>query len=332
MNSSVSKDTPGREDAVATAHPPAATGNHPDVVVLFGASSLCGEALLAQLPPQARLICPGRNRPPAAGIDRRIVWLPCDLADTRPAALERLAVELPDESQDWLSFAPIWLFAPFLAALADAHPQRLGRLRALVACSSSSVITKRFAANRFDLDLVVRLSGAQRQLEQLCAAHALPLCVLAPTLIHGRSAHFADRNVETLRLLMHRLPLLPLPYPSGLRQPIAASDLVQVALAQLHRLRTAKIPSDSLLAIGGDETLSYRQLLERIQAGDAAAARCRLLPLPARLVVFLASPLVLFAPKTFEAIWRMGADLAGFARPAELLGTPPQPFRPLPEP
>ena len=44
----------------------------------------------------------------------------------------------------WISFAPIWLMAPFLEYLFNHHPERLQGLRGIIACSSSSTITKRF--------------------------------------------------------------------------------------------------------------------------------------------------------------------------------------------
>jgi nucleoside-diphosphate-sugar epimerase len=234
---------------------------------------------------------------------------------------------LPKDPQIWISFAPIWLLAPFLSALVRHHPEALAGLKGVVACSSSSVITKRFAANRFDRELVARLAAAQEQLLQLCERLGVPCRILAPTLIHGRSAHHADRNVEALRRLLRRTPLLPLPADTGLRQPIAAADLAAVALRQSRLLLAgALVGQPPLLTLGGDETLTYRALLERIQAADPRAARCRLVSLPTPLFQWLASPLLLLAPKTFAAVQRLSADLAGFPRAADLLGRPPRPF------
>ena len=216
--------------------------------------------------------------------------------------------------------------APFLEALLARQPQALAGLRGVVACSSSSVITKRFAANRFDRELVQRLNKAQQQLLDTCVRLSVPARILAPTLIHGRTEHHADRNVEALRRLLRRLPLLPLPAHTGLRQPIAAADLAAVALEQGRAMLTGAADS-AVLPLGGDETLSYRDMLERIQAGDPRAAYCRLLALPTPLFQWLASPLLLVSPKTFEAVLRLSADLAGFTCVADLLGRPPQPLR-----
>ena len=50
----------------------------------------------------------------------------------------------------WISFGPIWLFAPFFEQLALRYPERLAHLSGLITSSSSSAITKRFASNPFD--------------------------------------------------------------------------------------------------------------------------------------------------------------------------------------
>ena len=45
-----------------------------------------------------------------------------------------------------------------------------------------------------------------------------------------------------------------------------------------------------------------------------------------RLLLWLAHPLLLLSPKSFEAMQRTQADLAGFLRAHELLGEPPEAF------
>ncbi|KMM17382.1 hypothetical protein [Synechococcus sp. GFB01] len=273
--------------------------------------------------------------PPPAG-NHRPSWRHCDLTATTPTALAEAAALLPSGPQLWLSFSHLWLLAPFLSTLADHHPEALNGLRGIVACSSSSVVTKRFAWNPYDRALVKRLEGARLQLEQACLGLGVPACILAPTMIHGHCGDTSDRNVEALRRILRRLPLLPLPRHTGLRQPIAAGDLVAVALDRLKRLGS-EAGSDGAaeglvcqLLLGGDEQLSYRALLERIQTIDPGAARCRLIPLPNRLFQALAAPLLLMSPRHYEAVLRLSADLAGFATVADLLDRDARPFHPGP--
>jgi hypothetical protein len=231
----------------------------------------------------------------------------------------------------WISFGPIWLLAPFMAELVRAHPERLHSLQGLIVCSSSSALTKRYAANRFDRELVARLDGAEQQLLATCRQLAVPCRILQPTLIYGQVGPYADQNLSRLLQLMRRLPLLPLASHTGLRQPIHAYQLAAVAL-ELARQLSADGLDPALperIPLGGDVELSYQAMLQALQqaqpCGDPAR-RCRLLPIPNRLVLLLAAPLLLRSPKAFEAVLRMGADLAGFTPSHRLLGEPAQPF------
>jgi len=253
----------------------------PVPITLFGATSPSGQALIA-LAAGRELVVAGRRPPlpPASGGSgggEAPPFLRCDLEDTGAGA------EVP--AGLLVSFAPIWSFAPWLERFAGRDPAGFGRLQGVIACSSSSVITKRFAANRFDRDLVRRLRQAEESLSRTCAAHARPLRILAPTLIYGQAGPLGDRNLSRLRQLLRRLPLLPLPGEGGLRQPIHCRQLAAVALHLADRLAEDGFdPSQPVhLPLGGDDTLSYAAMLRRLQdatdrgIGPAAAAcwRCR---------------------------------------------------------
>ena len=82
------KDTPALEN-------PAAPAQDITTLVLLGARSLCGEALLAQLPAPQPVFCLGRGAPAAAGLDPRIRWTACDLTRLSSAALDTVAAALP---------------------------------------------------------------------------------------------------------------------------------------------------------------------------------------------------------------------------------------------
>ncbi len=299
----------------------------PAPITLFGATSPSGQALIARAAGR-ELVVAGRREPlPPAGGGEAPPFLRCDLEETGAGA------ELP--AGLLVSFAPIWSFAPWLDRWARRDPAGFGRLQGVVACSSSSVITKRFAANRFDRDLVQRLRQAEASLAQTCAAHTRPLRILAPTLIYGQAGPLGDRNLSRLRQLLRRLPLLPLPGEGGLRQPIHCRQLAAVALHLADRLAEDGFdPSQPVhVPLGGDDTLTYAAMLRRLQEATAPGDRarhCRLLALPPRLFLAMASPLLLLSPKRFEAVLRMGADLAGFTPAHRLLGGSPEPFPVLP--
>ena len=235
----------------------------------------------------------------------------------------------------WISFGPIWLLAPFLEQLAQQHPERLQDLRGLIACSSSSALTKRFAANDFDRALVARLINAEDQLIATCGRLDVPCRILRPSLIYGQVGAYGDRNLSRLLALMRRLPLVLLPSHSGLRQPIHASHLAAVALQLAQQMLSPGLnPAlPERIALGGDSQISYKAMLQALQQAlpvNDPARNCRICEIPNRLFFLLAAPLLLRSPKAFEAVLRIAADLAGFTPSHQLLDQPPQPFPVLP--
>ena len=235
----------------------------------------------------------------------------------------------------WISFAPIWLLAPFFEQLAAGHPERLQGLRGVIACSSSSVITKRFAANQSDRQLVARLAAAETQLSSTCRRLEIPCRILRPTLIYGHVDLYGDRNLSSLLSIMTRLPCLVLPRDTGLRQPIHARQLASVAFQFARQLSTTGWdPTQAeCIAVGGDTELSYTDMLRTLQRSlpqSDPARRCRLLSIPNPLFFLLAAPLLLWSPKVFEAVLRMSADLGGFTPAHHLSGEAPQSFPVMP--
>ena len=272
---------------------------------LFGAQTVTGEALKQQVcstQPIFPLFAYSRRNPSLFPVDF------CDPGGFRPAGE-------PGAPGVWISFGPIWLLAPFLYRLAQDYPERLMGLRGVIACSSSSVITKRFAANSFDRELVLRLTAAEDQLISTCRFLNLPCRILRPTLIYGRMGPFVDRNLSRVLAFMRRLPLLPLPAHTGLRQPIHASQLAAVALSLVHQLTSSGFDPQlpQRITLGGDSVLSYGAMLQALQqslpSGDSARL-CRFLPVPNRLFYSAASPLLLQSPKAFEAVLRSLVPIA----------------------
>lgn len=287
-------------------------------VLLFGATSPSGLAFL-QGAGSLSVTVAGRRRPQGFADG------PFQLCDLQAAdSLEQPLVGT------LVSFAPLWDLAPFLARLAEQHPERLAGVRAVVACSSSSVITKRFAFNRFDRDLVQRLTASQDLLIRTCNHLGLPCRIVAPTLIYGQVGAYGDRNLSQLLQWMRRLPLLPLPADTGLRQPIHASQLAAVVrIVAMDLVGLPGTPTGEVIAVGGDDTLSYHELLRRLQQQCHASDRarcCRLVTIPGWLFRGLAAPLLVAAPKGFEAVMRMQVDLAGFIPAHCLVGEEPRPF------
>lgn len=292
---------------------------------LFGAQTPTGEAIKHQLHSnnaKFQLVAYSRQDPSLFFADF------CDPGSFFPGGD-------PSAPGIWISFGPIWLLAPFLEQLALEHSECLQNLRCVIACSSSSAITKRFATNGFDRELVSRLTTAEDQLIATCSRLALPCRILRPTLIYGRVGTYVDRNLSRLHGLMCRLPLLPLPAHTGMRQPIHASQLGGVALELARQFASNgwDPQQPQRIALGGDSELSYAAMLRTLQEAlpqTDPARRCRLLSLPNRLFYAAAAPLLLKSPKAFEAVLRIGSDLSGFTPSFQLLNAKPQSFPVLP--
>lgn len=292
---------------------------------LFGAATPSGEAfraLVAREQPTATLMPYSRRQQGS---------LRADFED--PELFEPAGIR--GETALWISFGPIWLLAPFVTQLARQHPERVQDLRGLIACSSSSALTKRYAANRFDKELVARLRTAEDQLINVCQGLAVPCRILRPTLIYGQAGPYGDRNLSRLLAMMRRLPVLPLPAQSGLRQPIHASQLAAVTWQIAQQIAGPGVDPalPQRVAVGGDTRLSYRAMVEALREAlppEDPARRCQLVAIPNRLFGLLAAPLLLRSPQGFEAILRMGADLADFQPSHKLAGQQPQPFPVLP--
>ena len=235
----------------------------------------------------------------------------------------------------WVSFAPIWSLSSFLARLSSDYPNLLLNMRGLIACSSSSIVTKRFSVNNHDKELFSRLERAERLILDTCNHLGVPCRILRPTLVYGQAGGYSDRNLSRLLQLLRSFPVLPIPAITGLRQPIHASQLASVALHFANQLVASgsDMPLACRIPLGGDSVLSYAEMVRTLQQAQACkdpARRCRLLPIPNRLFFLLASPLLLWSPKAFEAVLRMGANLSGFTPVHHILGSEPQPFPVLP--
>lgn len=235
----------------------------------------------------------------------------------------------------WVSFAPIWLFSPFLEYIRCSNADHLSGLRYVIVSSSSSAITKRFSMNSFDKDLAVSLCDAENNLLSTCRNIGIACNILQPTLVYGRVGNYCDQNFSRLLKLLSKSYVLPVPKQSGFRQPIHASQLASVSLHLSQQLIASAFDPvfPERVALGGDTTITYVDMIRALQQSQPpgnAAGRCRLLPISNRLFFLLAVPLLLISPKAFEAVLRIAANLSGFTPSHKLLGSKPQPFPVLP--
>jgi len=232
----------------------------------------------------------------------------------------------PEEPNVIVSFVPLWLLIDFLKREFQYASSWLSNIAAVIVCSSSSVLAKRFSFNTSDRLLISTLKQSEEDLSSICSQLNIPLMILQPSLIYGVSEHFQDRNLTILIKLMRLFPFLPLPANSGLRQPIHASQLASVAVEMISKFYNSNWDpslSESLI-LGGDSTISYESMIRLLQhalPNNDSARQCRLLLIPNRIFFLLAIPLLFVSPKKFEAVVRMCSNLSGYSSVSKILRT-----------
>jgi nucleoside-diphosphate-sugar epimerase len=275
----------------------------PAPILVLGATSLIGRFLTPML---AGADAVALSRQPGEGAVR---WVCGDLGDADLAAL------LPT-SPTVLSLSPIWLLPQALPAL------KARGMRRLVAFSSTSVFAKADSPDAYERGVAAKLAEGEAAVRAFCEAHSVAWTILRPTLIYAEGQ---DQNVSRLAALIRRFGVLPLAgRGEGLRQPVHAGDLAYGALAAA----ASGAARDQAYDLPGGETLTYRQMAQRVFEG--LARRPRIVAAPGwlwRLGFALARPLLPGA--TAQMGGRMSADLAFDGAPAKRdFGWAPRAFRP----
>ena len=85
--------------------------------------------------------------------------------------------------------APIWLLPQHVSMLAN------GKLKRIVAFSSTSVLSKRSSPDSAEQVLVRLLANAEKSLTEQCAKHGIALTILRPSLIYG---YGRDQNITKI--------------------------------------------------------------------------------------------------------------------------------------
>ena len=191
--------------------------------------------------------------------------------------------------------------------------------------------------NKADKQLAISLDRSHRIIEETCQKFEIPCQILAPTLVYGEVDGFRDKNISTIIDVMRRVPVIFLPHESGLRQPIHATQLAKVALKQAKKISGNEWDQNepSILTIGGDEIISYQDMLLRIRNNlnmQDKGKDCKILGIPEKVFYLLVAPTLPIKPKLFEALLRVQSNLSGFMTSSEILGEAPKSFPVLPLP
>ena len=228
-----------------------------------------------------------------------------------------------------VSFAPVWKLANFLEKFHLKKTQNLKGLIGIIACSSSSIYTKKFASNKFDKDLYKKLYNSEKILFNLSKKLKLPVCILEPTLIYGNVESFKDKNINLLLFYMRLLPFIILPTNTGERQPINANQLAAIAILKVRSFMKNKDINFEKIPVGGDDIISFEDMLRRINTiylSKEKFAACYIITIPNKIFYLLMAPILLFSPKFYEALLRISSNLSGFKKASDILKTKEKKF------
>ena len=215
-----------------------------------------------------------------------------------------------------ISFAPIWLFVPFLSNY--INEKNRDKIKGIIVTSSTSVNTKKYSWNKFDKKLHSDLSYWEEELIKINKKFDLKVTIIRPTLIYGDIGSDEDKNLSFIVSLMRKFIFLPIPKETGIRQPIHYSQLINCVLKISNSyLNSSKKDNCELrvLNIGGDEELSYEKMLERIKKNllkESLLKKCFLIKIPNRIFFLIFSPIILISPKYYESILRISVNMGGF--------------------
>ena len=168
--------------------------------------------------------------------------------------------------------------------------------------------------------------AAETKVAELCEAAGAAWTVFRPTLIYGAGV---DRNVMVIARIIRRFGLFPLfGAASGRRQPVHADDLAAACVAVLEEPKTFNSAYD----LAGGETLTYRQMVERIFAAEGRTPRFVPVPLAAfRAAMWCVSRIPRCRDFNAEMARRMNDDLVFDSSDATRdFGFAPRKFDPAP--
>jgi nucleoside-diphosphate-sugar epimerase len=256
-------------------------------LLVIGATGQIGEYVLARTqdrPVTAMARVPGR--------------LP-ELNNLQSVAFEADQGVAPDLEMPRQAIAtiPVWLLAPLVDQLSDHGVQRL------VCFSTTSVLGKADTSTPHEKAVVERVCDAEQRLQDRSHANDMALTILRPTMIYGTGR---DRTVAAAGRFIRRFGIYPVYGGAlGARQPVHADDLAAAAISALNNPQT----HGRTYALGGSETLSYRDMIARIFAVLERSPRMINVPGLPQILAFAGS-VIPDSELSADVARRMNQDLA----------------------
>ena len=181
-----------------------------------------------------------------------------DLSKKNPDQL----IKKENYSEIWISLCPIWVFSEYLNILMNCNQIEYYKIKKIITCSSSSQITKKYSWYKYDKALTHKIDLAEKTLQKISKNNNIFLSIIRPTMVYGSSGNFKDNNINKITNICKKLPIIFLPKESGKRQPIHISQLANIISQEVSISNKKK--KFNILNIGGDEILTYENLVKNI--------------------------------------------------------------------
>ena len=236
------------------------------------------------------------------------VWHQCDL--TRTDAFPRFTARV------LFHIASLWLLPDRIEKFHERGVQRV------IAFSSTSRLSKADSSNPAEQAVAKSLARAEDSVATTCERLGIAYTILRPTLIYGVGL---DRNVADIARFAKRFGVFPiLGKGLGLRQPVHTADLAEACLLAID----SSASFNRIYNLSGGETLTYREMVERVFRALGKPARIVSIPKPVfRLMIGLARLSPTYRHLKPEMATRMDRDLCFNHLAAEQdFGFSPRPF------
>ena len=279
---------------------------------LLGASSLTGESFNYLFNKKYKIISYSRNK-------NKNIFL--DIYNSQ--TFKNIKLDLLNNSFV-VSFAPIWVTEKFLYFLSNAKKDKFIKIKGLICCSSSSIVTKRFSSSIKDKKLVKNLYNSEEKIYEICKNLGINCTIFRPTIIYGKCGNIKDNNLSKVSQIIKKLPFILLPKNIGLRQPIHAFQLAKLTSFFINKM--SKISENNFIyekiEVGGDEILTYKDMIYRLnnKKQKTFTYKTYILTVPDYLFYILISPILIIRPNIFEKIFRISSDFCGFSKYCDLTG------------
>ncbi|MBN1472784.1 MAG: NAD-dependent epimerase/dehydratase family protein [Syntrophaceae bacterium] len=169
--------------------------------------------------------------------------------------------------EKWIYLAPIWTLTQHLPLLLSYHAKHI------VVVSSTSRFTKELSSDEKEKKLAKKIAESEEMLIKWAGENNITWTILRPTLVYALGR---DKNISVIIRFIKRFYFFPLVGEGkGLRQPVHAYDVAAACVAAL----SAEKAFNRSYNISGGETLTYRQMVEKVFKSLGKKTRFVILPL-----------------------------------------------------